>query len=112
MTDLAAYITENRAYLGKDIDLIESLTQAQFDKLSAVTELMGNSDLGIDNSLVKTFETIEDFENSRKTHWRECRHAKIADGVALYSDVQMAKGLPRISEMAVVDLGDFRIVLK
>ena len=112
MTSMTAYIDENRAYLGNSLDVLETLTQAQFDKLESATRAMGNNDVGIDNALIKTHETLEDFENSRKSHWRECRKHRIENDAVFYSDVQMLKGMSRISEMAVVDLGDFRIVLK
>jgi hypothetical protein len=104
------YVNENRTYLGDSVDLLEAITDEQFQLLLRVTIEMGNSDPGIDNSLVKTHETLADFESSSKDWWA-CSWARIKDGVVYYSDVQMHKGAPRISEMAIVDLGEFRVVL-
>ena len=46
MTNLTAYINENRNYLGDSLIVLEQLTEAQFDVLQAVTRETGNADVG------------------------------------------------------------------
>jgi hypothetical protein len=106
------YINENESYLNeKSAYILDIISEEQFQILVAATVKMGNSDVGIDNEATRTQETIEDFEDSRKTHWRGCRKVTHASGAVFYEDVQMFKGQPRMAQLAVVDLGDFRVTL-
>ena len=110
------YIQENKSYLGEDqVGIIEQLTDDQFLAIVNFTKLMGNTDPGLDNTLVKTHETIADFEEARKNNWRECRKYTASTvknfPAMLYENVQMVKNAPRKSQLAVIDLGDFRIAV-
>jgi hypothetical protein len=93
------------------VDLLTSLTDEQFNRIVEATEMMGGSEPGIDNAMVKTHETLEDFDNSRRQHWAECRKATAGADYRHFEGVQMARGKARISDLVVVDLGDFRVAL-
>jgi CRISPR/Cas system CSM-associated protein Csm4 (group 5 of RAMP superfamily) len=106
------YINENKTYINqKSLGLLENIDEEQFQSLVSATENMGNSDVGIVNEAVRTQETIEDFENSRNNYWRECSKVTRRGNAIFYEDVQMYKGQPRMAQLAVVDLGDFRVTL-
>lgn len=110
------FLAENQTYLNESsLHVLEAVTDAQFDALVAATEATNNLEPGLDNSLVRTHETIEDFENSRQSHWTECRAAhrcEFAGYPAIhYRGVQMFRGQPRIHDLIVVDFGDFRVSL-
>lgn len=110
------YLTDNRSYLGGDqVSLIETLTDAQFAALQSLTARMGNADPGIDNTIVKSHETLADFDASRLAHWRERgqREETAAAGftAVIYSDFQMIKSQPRRSTMAVAQFDGFTISL-
>jgi hypothetical protein len=114
MTSLAAYIEENRNYLGDSLIVLEQLTDAQFSVLKAVTEEMGNMDVGIDNSPVKSHESIADFDSARENHWAErgSRESSEIEGhqVVFYNRFQMLKGQPR-RDIAVVQFDGFTVTL-
>lgn len=106
------YIEENKSYMNeKSASVLEVLTEEQFQMLVAATEKMGNSDVGIDNEITRTQETLEDWEDSRKKHWTECGKVTITTGAIFYEGVQMFKGQRRISQIAVLDMGEFRLTL-
>jgi hypothetical protein len=114
MTTIAAYIEENRSYLSDSLVVLEQLTNAQFQVLKAVTEEMGNADVGIDNSPVKSHETLADFDFSRENHWAECgsREASEIEGhqVVFYNKFQPLKGQQR-RNIAVVQFDGFTVTL-
>lgn len=114
MTNLNEYIQENREYLGDSLIVLEGLTEGQFHVLEAVTKEMGNANVGIDNSPVKSTEAIADFDNSRANFWAErgSREEAEIEGhkVISYSRVQMQKGQPR-RDITVVQFSDFTITL-
>jgi hypothetical protein len=93
------------------VEFLRSLSDGQFERLVEATEMMGGCDLGIDNAPVKTHETLEDFDNSRDRFWAECRRTKTGADYRHYQGVQMARGKSRISDLVVVDLGEFRVAL-
>lgn len=107
------YLTENRAYLRDQADLIESLTEAQFQALLAITEEMGNADPGIDNNLVRSHESLADYDDSRMNYWRERGGREEVSAASfdavIYTDFQMIKGQPRRSAMAVVQFDGFTV---
>lgn len=108
-TDYIASITK---YVQPEtVDFLSAITDAQFNRLVEATEMMGGSEPGIDNAMVKTHETLEDFDNSRRTHWAECRKASAGADYRHFEGVQMARGKTRIPDLVVVDLGDFRVAL-
>ena len=116
MTNATAYIEAATHYLdAADAAIIETLTDNQFAALVAACELQtgGGDEPGIDCGLVKTFETIADFDNSSKK-WAEYRGRETEDcaGAAAvkWERVQMQKGMTR-TDFTVVDLGEFRVVL-
>lgn len=113
--DKPSYLTENRSYLGDQSGLIELLSEEQFQAVMALTETMGNADPGIDNALVKSAETLSDFDDARTNHWRERgrREETTAAGfkAIIYSDFQAVKGQQRRSAMGVIQFDGFTISL-
>lgn len=110
------FILENQDYLDEDsLSVLEIVTDEQFAALVAATEATSSADPGVDNDLVRTYESIEDFESSRQKHWTECKTAKQCEFAGFsamhYEGVQMFKGQARIDNLIVVDFGDFRITL-
>lgn len=114
MTNLNEYIQENRNYLGDSLGVLEGLTESQFRGLKVVTKKMGNTDVGIDNALIKSSEMIADFDSSRSIFWAErgLRAELMLCGyrVVFYNNIQMRKGQPR-KDIAVVQFDDFAITL-
>lgn len=116
MTKVADHITENSSYLAEGtLAAIEGLTDNQFDTLVAAGDAVGlGEDVGVDFEVVKTHETLANFAESAKG-WTECRYRDEyeANGSSIvhYQEVQMFKGQPRHS-FAVIDFGDFRLVIK
>lgn len=117
MANVQTYLADAAHYIDDaSRAIVESLTDDQFAVLVAATDELnsGCDQPGIDNGLVRTHETIADFDASRANHWRERGHREALDLAApgvKFEDVQMVKGQPRRS-FAVVDFGEFRIVLK
>lgn len=109
------YLTKNRSYLGKSAEVIEMLTDEQFSALIDITRKMGNADPGIDNDLVKTHETINDFNASREGYWNlKGDRAELFAGnfdAVIYRDFQMRKGQPRRAAMGIVEFDGFSITL-
>lgn len=114
MINLTAYIEENRSYLGDSLIVLEQLTDAQFQVLKAVTVRMGNADVGIDNSTVKSNGSLADFDDARVNHWAErgSREASEIEGhqVVFYNRFQPLKGQQR-RDMAVVQFDGFTVSL-
>lgn len=116
MTKVADHIAENSSYLEEGtLAAIEGLTDEQFNTLRAAGDEVGlGEDVGINFEVVKTHETLADFAESAKG-WAECRYRDEYEvegcEVVHYQEVQMFKGQPRHS-FAVVDFGDFRLVIK
>ena len=114
MSNLTAYIEENRSYLGDSLIVLEQLTEAQFNVLKAVTEEMGNADVGIDNHPVKSHESLADFDAARSNHWAErgSREASEIEGhqVVFYNRFQPIRGQQR-RDMAVVQFDGFTVSL-
>jgi len=116
MTKVAEYLTEAAHYIDEGSrSIVESLTDAQFAIIVAATDALneGCNEPGIDNGLVRTYETIPDFDDSR-SKWNERGSRKelaIEAPAVKFDRVQMIKGQPR-TDFVVVDLGDFRVVVK
>lgn len=113
MTAIADYIAEVSSYISDDNTraVLETLTQAEFDRLQAVSEdLTGDDEVGLGTRLAVTAETIADFDNSRATAWSEKGAREDVDGGVIYRQVQIAKGQQRI-DLAVVPLGARTIVM-
>lgn len=117
MTAVADYLVEAAHYIDEGSrSIVEILTDDQFAILVAATDEYsgGGTEPGIDSTLVRTHETIADFDASRAAHWsqRGCREELRLDAPAVkFEDVQMVKGQPRHT-FIVVDLGDYRVVVK
>ena len=117
MTIVSAYIAENTNYLDEGSrSILESLNDEQFAVLVAASDAQsdGCQEPGIDNGLVRTHETLEDFDKSRAAHWSQRGRREKCDINApaiRFEDVQMFKGQPRHT-FVVVDLGEFRVVVK
>lgn len=118
MTIATDYLAQAAHYIDEGSrSIVEALTDDQFALLVAATdEYCGGSDNepGIDSTLVRTHETIADFDASRAKHWNErgSREAlEIGVDAVKFERVQMLKGQPR-HDFIVVDLGDYRVVVK
>lgn len=120
MTSTAAneYLRENATYID-DVSaaVLEALTNDQLATIMAASdEFCGADDSqpGIDNDLVRTDETIADYDEARLTAWRERgtrEELELAAPAVFYEDAQAVKGQQR-SSFVVVDLGEFRVVIK
>lgn len=118
MTIVTEYLNQNARYIDEGSrSIVELLTDDQFTVLVAATdEYCGGSDCepGIDSTLVRTNETIADFDASRAEFWNERgSREELAIGVnaVKFERVQMFKGQPR-QDFVVVDMGEYRIVVK
>jgi hypothetical protein len=117
MTVVTKFLEQAAHYIDKNsAAIVEKLTDEQFAFLVSATEDLtdGGNEPGIDSSLVRTHETLIDFDTSRSENWAERGARKdINVGVAAvkYEKVQVLKGQPRC-DFIVVDLGDYRIVVK
>lgn len=118
MNIVTEFLNQAAHYIDKGSrSIIERLTDDQFAVLVAATdEYCGGSDSepGIDSTLLRTNETIADFDASRAEHWNErgCRE-ELAIGVdaVKFEQVQISKGQPR-HDFIVVDMGEYRVVVK
>lgn len=116
--DAATYITENASYLDEASNAtLAKLTQQQFEALVEISEDVGHGpDIGINNTLVASSESLEDFENSRKTSWRECGKASSNEfggfPTMVYEGVQLFKNQPRINLIAVIQFDGFTVTLR
>jgi hypothetical protein len=118
MTKVTDFLAQAAHYIDEGSrSIVECLTDDQFAILVAATdEYCGGSDSepGIDSTLVRTRGTIADFDNSRAQHWNERGSREVlaigAEAVK-FERVQMLKGQPR-QDFIVVDLGDYRVVVK
>ena len=121
MTKVTEFLAQASYYIDDcSAAIIEQLTDKQFDILVAATdEHCGNcdeerSEPGIDSNLVRTHETLNDFEASRTDYWTERGTKKdinIGVPAVKYEQVQMFKGQTR-QNFIVVDLGEYRVVVK
>jgi len=120
MKKVTDYLTENDEYLDKNSAIfIEELTDQQFNVLIAANDAFngaypkGSSNPGIDCKLVKTTETLAEFDDARTNHWQECalrEEVHIGVPAIKYERVQTHKGRQR-QNILVVDFGDFRVTL-
>lgn len=118
MTIVTDFLAQAAHYIDEGSrSIVEGLTEDQFAILVAATdEYCGGSDSepGIDSTLVRTHETIADFDASRAQHWNERGSREVLEiGVEAvkFERVQMLKGQPR-HDFIVVDLGEYRVVVK
>jgi len=117
MRTVAEYLKEAAHYIDEGSrSIVEQLTEDQFNILVAATDALndGCDQPGIDNGLVRTYETIADFDQSRAEHWAQRGYREeldIAAPAIKFENVQMIKGQPRQS-FIVVDLGEYRVVVK
>ena len=113
---VSQYLDENKDWIGEDdANSICQIADTEWPAvLAALDKLNGGSEPGIDCSVAITHETVEDFDNSMKHHWRECgdRIEYNFDGVRAveYKNVQLFKGQTRFNQM-IVDLGKIRVCL-
>ena len=120
MNKVTDYLTENDEYLDENSAIvIEKLTDEQFNVLIAANDAFrgvypkGNSNPGIDCNLVRTTETLAEFDDARTNHWQECalrEEVNIGVPAIKYERVQTHKGCQR-HNILVVDFGDFRVTL-
>lgn len=118
MAQVTDYLKDSADYIDdSSLAVIEGLTDQQFAALVKATDELspGSSDPGIDNSVVRTAETLEDFYNAQKQHWAECGAREVLDvngfSAVKFERVQMRKGQPR-RDFLVIDFGDFRAALQ
>lgn len=117
MTLVSEFLIEAAHYIDEGSrSIVEALTDEQFAILVAATDEYsgGGTEPGIDSTLVRTAETFADFDASRAAHWsqRGTREELALDAPAIrFEDAQMFKGQLRHS-FIVVDLGDYRVVVK
>lgn len=111
------YIIENRKWLDENaIIVLEAINDQQFAALAEATEsVFFTPEPGMACGLAQTFEGLENYENARIKHWRECGKASKREFAGFpamhYENVQMMKGQPRISDLIIVDVGDFQVTL-
>lgn len=120
MNKVTDYLTENDQYLDENSAIvIEKLTDEQFNVLIAANDVFsgaypkGSSNPGIDCNLVRTAETLDDFDDARTNHWQECalrEEVNIGVPAIKYERVQTHKGRQR-QNILIVDFGDFRVIL-
>jgi hypothetical protein len=118
MATVTEFLAQADHYIDEESrSILEVLTDDQFAAVVAATdEYCGGSDSepGIDSTLVRTHETIGDFDASRAQHWNERGIRKVLEiGVdaVKFERVQMIKGQPR-HDFIVVDFGEYRVVIK
>ena len=118
MTTVTDFLTQAAHYIDEGSrSIVEVLTDDQFAILVAATDEYcdgRNSEPGIDSTLVRTHETIADFDASRAQHWNERGSREVLEigaEAVKFERVQMLKGQPRVS-FIVVDLGEYRVVVK
>ena len=116
-TIVTTYLTKNTKWIDENSAVaISTLSDAVWPAiLDGLEELNGGStDPGIDCAVAITTETINDFDNSRATYWREKgsrTEIECAGLPAVYYDrLQLRRGSDRVSQV-VIDLGDRRVVL-
>lgn len=120
MNKVTDYLTKNDEYLDENSAIvIEKLTDEQFNVLIAANDAFngvyprGSSSPGIDCNLVRTAETLADFDDARTNHWQECalrKEINIGVPAIKYERVQTHKGCQR-HNILIVDFGDFRVTL-
>lgn len=115
MQSLEAYIEENRNYCGDEVlRVLEGLADANWQAVMQAAEAVHGigAEPGMSGGLVKTHETIADYDTAMRQHWNECSQRKqISDTLVLYRGVQAIKGQQR-RDFAVLDLGEYRIVVE
>lgn len=115
MTIVTEYLTENADYIdAASHSIIGALTEEQFEMIIEATEEMGGDEPGIDNTLTHTNETLADFDISRMENWNERglrEELDIGEGALKFEQVQQEKCQARC-DFIVVDLGEYRLVLK
>lgn len=94
----AAYIDAYRPYFDEAaLIALESVSPAEFDVLvAACIELTGQRDPGIDCNLVKSSETMDDWDKS-EARWNERCASERHDRFVIYRRVQMRAGQRRIA---------------
>jgi hypothetical protein len=103
------YISDESTVIA--IEKIEAC--GKMDELAAVfEEEVNGGEIGYGCEAAVTHETMEDFADAAKNHWRECttRNGEKVGAAVVYRDVQIAKGQRRTTVL-VFDCGDFRAVL-
>ncbi len=116
MTKATEYLAENAQYISDktQIEIIAGLSDAEFDAVLRASDEIGLGD-DAPGALVPTSETLEDWIGSR-TGWRErgkmTRIECAGLPALLFEDFQMLKGQPRVFSMAVLDLGERRLVVR
>lgn len=117
MTSVTEFLVEAAHYIDEGSrSIVEMLTDEQFAILVAATDEFsgGGTEPGIDSTLVRTHETIADFDASRAAHWSQRGRREELDINApaiKFEDAQMIKGQP-CHTFIVVDLGDYRVIVK
>ena len=118
MSLIRDYLDENANYIkAETASTIEKIPDAAWPHiLEALDELSGGArEPGIDCDVIYTHESLEDFVHSRTTYWSEPgRLGRLTFGgyaAMKFLRFQMRRGQPR-GDMLVVDLGEFRVILK
>ncbi|WP_321336541.1 hypothetical protein [Breoghania sp.] len=117
-THVAEYLDENGRYMDRaSRAVVRSLNDAQFsvlfDAFNILTASGSEVEPGIDCKLVRTAETLDDFDDARASQWHEKGNRidyRPEIPAVEYQQIQMQKGRPR-QNISVADLGAFRVVL-
>ena len=111
------YIEKNKKYLSETSQMaISKIESAYWLAVCEAVDFVnsGGSEPGIDCQIATTFETFEDFENARSSAWNEKGNKKQVEvegvNVVIYKGFQLKKNQKR-KDSAILDLGDFRVVL-
>lgn len=120
---LTQHLGDNAQYVDDDsAAAIESLPDSAWPALltAANHELELEDDEpptempGIDCTVAVTHQPLNDFEDARQNHWRECKYHEeiLCDGhpAIYYNGVQAIRGQQR-RNMIVIDLGDIRAIV-
>jgi len=108
---LKNYIEENEKFISeKSLSILRELSQDQFDILADAGKILDFEAIGLDCEIIKTQETLLDFEISSKD-WIEFKDFKTIKNAVVFFGVQVKKGNQR-QNFIVVELVKFRVVLK
>ena len=108
-------IGENADYIESDsLAALEVLDDSAWPVLCEAASALDTKEPGIDTEIAITRETLEDFDNSRKSYWREKgeREEIEVSGIAgrVYREIQICKGERRRS-LIVLDFGEQRATM-
>lgn len=116
MTQVSEYLADAGHYIDDGSRaVVEQLTDEQFAALAQASEYFCGEEPGIDSTLVRTHETLADFDDSRANNWSERGDRdEVAFGEyagRAYERAQLTKGQAR-RNFVVIDFGGIRVVVE